>query len=107
MEPWRYGIRVHTEFARAVRDQNLPGIGKAGVEQSFGSDQEIKRYGYDGSIRTDVVLRNGSGDIIAIFDVKTGNAIMEPATEAKYRHHTKVGPDVPIIIMHAVRGAGL
>lgn len=30
-----YGVVVHTEFARSVRAQDLPGVGKAGVEQSF------------------------------------------------------------------------
>jgi hypothetical protein len=106
--PWLYGIMVHTEFAHAVRVLNLPGIGRDRVEQSFNSLGKIVRYGMDGSIRTDVVLRDRSGDqIIAIFDVKTGNAIMEPATETKYRLHTKVGPDVPIIILLAVRGTGL
>ena len=105
--PWLYGINVHTEFAHAVRALDLPGIGRAGVEQSFDINGKIARYGLDGTIRTDVVLRNRNNDIIAIFDVKTGNAIMEPATEARYRLQTKVGPEVPIFILHAVRGLGL
>ena len=97
-----YGIRVHTEFAEAVRARNLPGIGEAGVEQSFDT-QGLARYGLDGSIRTDVVLRNEAGKIIAIYDVKTGKAAMRPAREAEIRAFTKVGPDVPVIILHAVR----
>ena len=31
----QYGTRVHTEFAKAVRDQELTGIGRDGVEQTF------------------------------------------------------------------------
>ena len=97
-----YGIWVHAEFARAVRERNLPGIGKAGVEQSFDAEG-LARYGLDGSIRTDVVLRNEAGKIIAIYDVKTGKAAMSPAREAEIRDFTKVGPDVPIILLRAVR----
>jgi len=102
-----YGIFVHRDFANAVRAQDLPGIGRDGVEQSFNGLGEIVRYGLDASIRTDIVLRDRSGRIIAIFDVKTGNAAMAPATAKRYRRHTQVGPEVPIIILHAVRGAGL
>jgi hypothetical protein len=60
-----YGVIVHAEFARAVRAKNLPGIGQMGVEQSFDADG-LARYGLDGSIRTDIVLRNTRGQIIAI-----------------------------------------
>ncbi len=99
-----YGIRVHTEFARDVRLQNLPGVGVDGVEQSFDS-KGLARYGLDGSIRTDVVLRNDKQDIIAIYDVKTGNATMGPTRATEIRAYTRVGPDVPIIILHAVKPA--
>jgi len=97
-----YGIRVHAEFANAVRASTLPGIGKAGVEQSFDAEG-LARYGLDGSIRTDIVLRNEEEKIIAIYDVKTGKAAMRPAREAEIRAFTKVGPDVPVIILRAVR----
>ncbi len=99
-----YGIRVHAEFAKAVRARNLPGIGQAGVEQSFDA-VGLARYGLDGSIRTDIVLRDDRGEIIAIYDVKTGNATMSSVREAKIRAFTKVGRDVPVIILRAVRGA--
>ena len=85
-----------------MRARNLPGIGKAGVEQSFDAEG-LARYGLDGSIRTDVVLRNEGGKIIAIYYVKTGKAAMRPAREAEIRAFTKAGPDVPVIILHAVR----
>jgi len=98
-----YGIAVHKAFADAVRAKNLPGIGIEGVEQSFDL-QGLARYGLDGSIRTDVVLRNEEGTIIAIYDVKTGNAVMRPSREAKIRRYTKVSPEVQLIILHARRG---
>jgi hypothetical protein len=100
----QYGVRVHKEFADAVREQDLPGIGIKGVEQSFDA-KGLARYGLDGSIRTDVVLRNDEGKIIAIYDVKTGNATMGPTRAEEIRAYTRVGTDVPIIILHAVRGS--
>jgi hypothetical protein len=99
-----YGVIVHAEFARAVRAMNLPGIGIEGVEQSFDA-QGLATYGLDGSIRTDIVLRNSEGIIIAIYDVKTGNATMSSPREAKIRAYTRAGRDVPVIIMHAVKGS--
>jgi hypothetical protein len=65
-----YGILVHGAFGSAVKDQDLPGIGRAGVEQSF-SLGDIARYGLDGSIRTDVVMRDPNspnGRPIAIWE---------------------------------------
>jgi hypothetical protein len=97
-----YGVLVHAEFARVVRARNLPGIGSKGVEQSFDMDG-LTHYGADGSIRTDVILRNERQQIIAVFDVKTGNATMGPPREAKIRSYTKVGPDVPMFILRAIR----
>ena len=94
---------MHTVFAATVRGLNLPGIGREGVEQSF--DQfGLAHYGKDGSIRTDVVLRNSKDIIIAIYDLKTGDAIIRPPRAAKIRAMTKAGPNVPVIELHAVRG---
>jgi hypothetical protein len=101
--PREYGVDVHFAFATAVRALNLPGIGKTGVEQSFDKEGEA-RYGKDGSIRTDVVLRNDKGNIIAIYDLKTGNAIIRPSRAAELRAKTGSGPDVPVIELHSERG---
>jgi hypothetical protein len=57
------------------------------VEQSFDAEV-LTRYGMDGSIRTDVILRDDERKIIAIYDVKTGNATMRPAREAEIRAKT-------------------
>jgi hypothetical protein len=75
------------------------------VEQSFDPDG-LARYGLDASIRTDVILRNAKGEIIAIYDVKTGAATIGPVREAKIRIFTRVGRDVPVIIMRAIRPSG-
>lgn len=100
--PQLYGILVHKLFANAVRLQGLRGIGYFDVEQTFG-DVEDAPYGARGSIRTDVVLRNDVGDIIAIYDVKTGNARITNARERELRLKTRVGPRVPIIELHIDR----
>lgn len=101
-----HGIRVHTAFAIAVKALRLPphlGTLTLQVEQSF--DQlGPTRYGQPGSIRTDVILRNAKGAIIAIYDVKTGDAEMRPSTESKYRGYTKVNPSIQLIILRARRG---
>jgi hypothetical protein len=65
------------------------------------------RYGSKGSIRTDVVLRNDSGEVIAIYDVKTGNAYLDAARVRELRAKTGAGPNVPIVEMHISRGLSL
>jgi hypothetical protein len=76
------------------------------VEQSF-DKAGLAKYGQDGSIRTDVVLRNARGIIIAIYDLKTGNAIIAPSRARELRAQTGAGPDVRVIELHAVRGPAL
>lgn len=100
--PQAYGTAVHVAFGTLVRFQGLAGIGPTDVEHSFGG-----YYGESGSIRTDVVLRNDAGDVIAIYDVKTGGATLAAARVRELRDRTGVGPDVPIIEMHVLRGARL
>jgi HK97 family phage portal protein len=100
--PQLYGTLVHKLFANAVRLQGLRGIGYFDVEQTFG-DVEDAPYGARGSVRTDVVLRNDIGDIIAVYDVKTGNARITDARERELRLKTKIGPRVPIIELHIDR----
>ena len=101
-----YGVAVHTEFARSVRAQDLPGIGKDGVEQSF-SLSDVARYGLDGTIRTDVVLRDPESNNdrpIAVWDVKTGGARLGGSRVREIREYLGVGSDVPIIELHVTRG---
>jgi hypothetical protein len=100
--PQKYGVAVHMAFGTAVRLEGLPGIKYSDVEHTFDGD-----YGDAGSIRTDVVRRNDVGDVIAIYDLKTGGATLKPARVRELRRKTGVGPNVPIIEMHVTRGARL
>jgi len=100
-----YGTLVHVAFAADVRGQDIPGIGQDGVEQSF-SLGRIVRYGLDDSIRTDVVLRDENGEIIAVWDVKTGYAALTDARRQKIREELDLFDDVPIMELHICRGVG-
>jgi hypothetical protein len=102
--PQLYGILVHKLFADAVRLQQLRGIGYTDVEQTFGLEPDAS-YGARFSVRTDVVLRNEGGNIVAIYDVKTGNAELTSARVRQLRARTRVGPNVPIFELHLTRGA--
>lgn len=93
--PRKYGTAVHVKFAATVRALGLRGIAPSDVETTFGGDY----YGAKGSVRTDVVLRNDVGDVIAIYDVKTGEKGIEPARAAYLRIKVGVGNEVPIIQM--------
>jgi hypothetical protein len=97
-----YGTAVHTAFANAVRAQRLAGIGYFDVETTF-SLRDGARYGSEGSIRTDIVLRNEAGQIIAIYDVKTGRRGISEARAAELRAKTGTGPEVPIIELNVRR----
>jgi hypothetical protein len=101
--PALYGTLVHVAFAADVRWQDVPGIGSDGVEQSF-SLGDVVKYGFDGSIRTDVVLRDDNGQIIAVRDVKTGNAELTNAREQEIRDQLDLSGDVPIMELHISRG---
>ncbi|HTG18731.1 MAG TPA: hypothetical protein VK681_01745 [Reyranella sp.] len=90
-----FGIRAHVEFGRRVEELNIPGIRDKGVEQSF-SLGRAARYGLEGSVRTDVVLRDREGIPIAVYDLKTGNARLTPARVREIRD--ELGrPNIPVI----------
>jgi hypothetical protein len=95
LSPTQYGTTIHTVFAAAVKAQGVTGIAPSDVETTFGGGY----YGAKGSVRTDVVLRNDVGDVIAIYDVKTGEKGIEPARAAYLRLKVGVGNEVPIIQM--------
>lgn len=97
-----FGIRVHTDFGRRVEELDLPGIGKDGVEQSFHFDfPNYVKYGLEGSIRTDVALRdpkNPDRGPIMVYDLKTGNAVLTPRRAAEIRNALNQ-QDLPIIVL--------
>jgi hypothetical protein len=98
-----FGIRVHTDFANRIKQLDLPGIGKGGVEQSFHFNSlDFVRYGLDGSIRTDIALRdprNPSQGPIAVYDLKTGNAVLTPRRVEEIRRALRQD-DLPVIMLH-------
>ena len=101
-----YGVQVHTTTAAMLRDLDIPGIGRHGIEQSFSLGDTV-RYGLDGSVRTDVVLRGGrteSSPILAVWDFKTGGALLTPSRIRELRSSLGIGLDVPIIEIHISRG---
>lgn len=101
-----YGTMIHASAAQRIRDYDLPGIGKHGVEQSFSLGDTV-RYGLDGSIRTDIVMRNGrtaNAPIMAIWDIKTGGAKLTKDRVDQIRREAGVGDDVPVIEIHVERG---
>lgn len=95
LSPQEYGTKIHALFAAEVKALGLPGIAPTDVEATFGGAY----YGAKGSVRTDVVLRNDVGDVIAIYDVKTGEKGIEPARAAELRIKVGVGNNIPIIQM--------
>ena len=104
-----YGTKVHELFANEVRAANIPGIRQSGVEVSmiFGDPSP---YGAEDSIRTDVLLRSspdGTGSIIAIWDLKTGSATLSPSRAGELRRGAGVGPAVPVIELHAIKGVSV
>ena len=92
----QYGTKIHTAFAAAVKAEGLPGVE---VEQSFGGS-----YGAKGSVRTDVILRDASGAIIAIYDVKTGDAQLEPWRVRQLRAKTGTTLGTYVFEIHPDRG---
>jgi hypothetical protein len=101
--PALYGTLVHVGFAIDVKAQNLPGIGQDGVEQSF-SAEDVVKYGANGSIRTDVIMKDASGQVIAIWDVKTGNAELTDDRRQEIREEIGVPKNIPVIELHVSRG---
>lgn len=102
--PQIYGIAVHAAFATAVRLQNLPGVGYYNVERSFSLDDADPRYGLAGTIRTDVALENDQGEVIAIYDVKTGERELSAARAAQLRQMTRAGSNTPVFELNINRG---
>ena len=103
LTPAQYGTKVHTEFANTVRAEGLPGVE---VEQTFGLDPNDV-YGAEDSIRTDVLLRDDAGNIIAIWDVKTGNARLEPWRVRELRAMTNTTSDTYVFEVNPDRGVVL
>lgn len=102
LSPQLYGMMVHQEFASVVKSAGLPGV--TDVERTFRLDIEEPRYGLADSVRTDVVLRNAAGEIMAIYDVKTGDAKVDRARANELRLQTGAAPSTPVFELNIVSG---
>jgi hypothetical protein len=102
MKPQTYGTLVHAAFGIAVKLANLPGVGD--IERSFSLEDADPRYGLAGSIRTDVTLRNVQGDVIAIYDVKTGDERISRPRAEELRAKIRAAPNTPVFELNIVRG---
>jgi hypothetical protein len=102
-QPQKYGIFVHLAFADAVRAAGIRGISPLDVERPFslppgyGGDREF--------VKPDVVLRNDVGDIIAVYDVKTGNEGFRPSRMNELRVALRADSSVYFIELSQLRGA--
>jgi hypothetical protein len=79
------------------------------VEQTFGPDPNAPNvpYGTKGSVRTDVILRDATGEIIAIYDLKTGDARLEPWRVRQLRNKTGTTTDTYVFEINLDRGVVL
>jgi hypothetical protein len=92
---------VHKTFELELRLGAVPGVEVSDIEATFGG---TGRYGSKGSVRPDVLLRNEAGDIMAIYDVKTGRGEIDDARAQRLRNVIGIGPRIPIIELHLDRG---
>jgi hypothetical protein len=53
--------------------------------------------GAQNSVRTDVVMRDGSGNVIAVWDVKTGGARLDMARVLQIRLRLRIDDSVPVM----------
>ena len=102
ISPQIYGTMVHQQFASAVKNAGIPGV--TDVERTFLFGIEEPRYGLVDSIRTDVVLRNEAGEVMAIYDVKTGDARVRPSRAQELRDKVGAAPNTPVFELNIVRG---
>ncbi len=88
-----YGTRVHAAFRAEVE-----ALGRSGLrtEVSYLNGAEVP-YGTPGSIRIDVGQYSTSGQIEAVFDLKTGSATLTPARIQQIQQ--AVGSQVPVTMV--------
>jgi hypothetical protein len=98
LSPQRYGTMVHEAFKREVRAAGLPGIEADDVEGTFGVNEDAP-YGAKESVRPDVVLRDKEGNIVAMYDVKTGHGFSKFSV-IKYRVRTETDSFIPLFELH-------
>jgi hypothetical protein len=86
-----YGTKVHSAFEREV---NALGKNDVHTEVSYLNGQVVP-YGTKGSVRLDVV--NGPVNApTAVYDLKTGSAILTPARVQQIQSHLPGGGAIPV-----------
>jgi hypothetical protein len=93
MTAQQYGSAVHKQFSDLVRLSDFEGMAREDVETTFPDGP----YGSPDSIRTDVVLRDQRGRIIAIYDVKTGESGLSEARANQLRVKTNADLSTAVI----------
>ncbi len=87
------GTHRHTVFRKIVNSWGDPHLR---TEVSFFGRREVS-YGYPGSVRLDIVEYDAAGNIIAVYDYKTGNAMLtariSPGAPRMYRSSWSEGSE--------------
>lgn len=78
-----HGTRVHTAFEDEVGALDRDNLR---TEVSFKNGAEVRR-GTRGSVRMDVIEVDASGNVLAVYDLKTGSAVLTSARIARIRSH--------------------
>ncbi|MDL2218405.1 hypothetical protein LJC27_07065, partial [Christensenellaceae bacterium OttesenSCG-928-M15] len=87
------GTLKHSDFAKQVnslKDSNLK------TEVSYLNGQVVK-YGTKGSVRLDVVEYGSKGEIISVYDLKTGTAGLTQSRITEIQSHIPNGSQVPVV----------
>ena len=105
----RFGTAVHVDFANRVRKLDLPGIGQEGVEQGFyiGLQDSLNMGWLAASERMSLRgFRNPDQRPIAVYDLKTGNAVLTSRRVEEILRHVNA-PGVQVIELQYRTGDAL
>lgn len=84
----KFGIAVHKDFEEEIGKLQLPGVR---VEHSYDrSSKTAVKYGREGTIRTDVIKLTTGGKTVAVWDLKTGRAVLRPSRARELAEATGV-----------------
>jgi RHS repeat-associated protein len=88
-----YGTRVHMAFRNEVRALGTPDVQ---AEVSFLNGRVVD-YGTPGSVRLDAVEFGANGQVLNVFDLKTGSATLTPQRILQIQQ--QVGSPVPVNLL--------
>jgi RHS repeat-associated protein len=90
-----YGSKVHSVFRREVDALGLSGVK---TEVSYLNGVPVP-WGTPGSVRLDAVQYGTAGDLLAVFDLKTGGAVLSPSRANSIFANLPPGPKPPITVI--------